>query len=156
MTGTTQNTKSLRLTHTLARRSLLAQGVHTSMDSFGHSSLAYILPISSEGLAAERTAKGTQRHELNINILGVLPEHQTTLGSGLRFTTRLPMCTAFPRPALSTARGLPSGSGTLREQVNINCTPHRAYLSELHIHPNFSTQFRASSPSVKFSIPPST
>ena len=87
---------------------------------------------------------------------GGSPKHQTRLGSGLRSITRLRMCTAFCRPALSRARGLASGSGTLREQVSVNCIPHRAYLSEVHTDLNPSTQFRARSPSVKFSIRPST
>ena len=84
------------------------------------------------------------------------PEHQTRLGSGLCSLMRLAMCTALPRPAISRARGLALGSGTLREQVNVNCIPHRAYLSELHTDLSLSTQFRARSPSVRFSIPPST
>ena len=87
---------------------------------------------------------------------GGSPEHQTRLGSGLRSMTRLAMCTALPRPALSRARSLASGSGTLREQVNVNCIPHGAHLSELHTDLNLSTQFREGSPSVKFPIPPST
>ena len=84
---------------------------------------------------------------------GVSPEHQTRLGSGLRSITRLAMCTVLPRPALSRAKGLASCSGTLRQQVNANYIPHRAYLSELQSDLKLSTQFRARRSSVKFSIP---
>ena len=117
------------------------------------------------GMKSANTLRGAgsrahcQRHTKALtqdNYHGGSPEHQTRLRSGLGSIARLATCTALPRPALSRARGLASGSGTLREQVNANCIPHRAYLSELHTDRNFSTQFRARSPSVKFSIPPST
>ena len=114
---------------------------------------------SDNTLRGAGSQKHNQRHTKELTqdkYHGGSPEHQTRLGSGLRSITHLAMCTALPRPALSRARDLASGSGALREQVNVNCIPHRAYLSELYTDLNLSTQFRARSPSVKSSIPPST
>ena len=120
---------------------------------------------SYPGINSDNTLRGAgsqthcQRHTKKLTqdkYHGGSPEHQTRLGSGLRSITHLAMCTALPKPALSRARGLASSSGTLREQVNVNCIPHRAYLSELHADLNLSTPCCAHSPSVKFSIHPST
>ena len=54
----------------------------------------------------------TQKHYSQTESME-LPEPHMGLDSGLRSMTHLAICTAHPRPALSTARGLVSGSGEL-------------------------------------------